>query len=136
MQGLESSKAQSAVKGGGLRDCVCLVCKNSEKRQLNKAKVSSRLENLLFLMLSQHQGCDSHRELSADQQCGEQISPGVPGWVLRLRTPCALPQRNTAMEQTEHRGEKDVPQRERKSLHFREGHTFLRRDPIREKQQP
>lgn len=77
MQGLESSKAQSAVKGGGLRDCVCLVCKNSEKSQLNKAKVSSRLENLLFLMLSQHQGCDSHRELSADQQCGEQISPGV-----------------------------------------------------------
>lgn len=70
------------------------------------------------------------------QQINSVGSRSVQEWVLRLRTPCALPQRNTAMEQTEHRGEKDVPQRERKSLHFREGHTFLRRDPIREKQQP
>lgn len=86
MQGSEGSKAQSVVKGGGLRVCVWLGCKNSERRQLNKPKVSSRLENLLFVMLSQRQGCDSHRELSADGEGGEEISPSVPRWVLHLRS--------------------------------------------------
>lgn len=47
----------------------------TEKRQLNKPKASSRLEKLLFVMLSQHQGCDSHREFAADQEGGEEISP-------------------------------------------------------------
>lgn len=110
MRGSESSKAPSAVKDGGHRDCVC---KNSERRQLNKPKVSCRLGN---------QGLWSPWEprepRAVESQGAQPIKKGREDHSRCAKVGSAsevIPDPQGCSKQSSEDG-KDVPQREGKSL--------------------